>query len=152
ALEEFHAGDTAAPLGTLASHFLYAAPLGTAAKAADYAARAAQQALAVYAYHDALDAYEQALAAIDVDATDRPQRLRLRLSAAEAARRAGHDARARELFRLSAQDARALADRTSLFLAAIGYYQVSPNLGEADPTTIPLLEEALACVDEGDSA
>jgi tetratricopeptide (TPR) repeat protein len=150
ALERLHGG--AASLGALAHHFLHAAPLGTAAKAVDYAARAARQAMSVYAYHDALAAYEQALVALGAQPAVRAQRLALRLAAADAARRAGLSARGRELFREASQDARALGDRAGLARAALGYYQLSPNLRELDPFTVPLLEEALRALAEEDSA
>jgi AAA ATPase domain len=152
ALERLQAGESTALFGALASHFLHASPLGTAAKAAAYAQRAAAEAKAVYAYHDALGAYEQALAAVGTEAVDRPRRLHLRLEAGDAARRAGLDARAREFFRLAAQDARALSDSLALFLAATGYYQVSPRFDGSDPETLPLLREALAGAGEGDGA
>jgi hypothetical protein len=148
ALEELH-GD-AAPLGALASHFLHAAPLGTAEKAAAYATRAAESAMGLFAYHDALSAYEQALAAVGAGPLDRRLRLKLRLGAAYAARRAGQDLRARALLLESAQDARALGDAEALFQAAVGYYVLRPNVTESDPDTIPLLEEALRAAPPGD--
>jgi hypothetical protein len=150
ALEKLQTGDGAGQLGTLASHFLHAAPLGTAAKAVTYATRAAEQSLAVFAYHDALQYYEQALAALGAEPGDRKQRLDLRLAAAFAARRAGLDHRACELLLQVAQDARALGDRGALFVAAAGYYVLRPNVAEPDPDTIPLLEEALAAAGDGD--
>jgi hypothetical protein len=150
ALEQWLGSD--APLGALAHHFLHAAPLGTAAKAVDYAARAARQAMSLFAYHDALLAYEQALAALGADPADRARRLALRLAAADAARRAGSIARGCELYREAAQDARALGDRVGLVRAAVGYYQLSPNLGDPDPYTVALLEQALQALGDEDSA
>jgi tetratricopeptide (TPR) repeat protein len=151
ALERRHGDGESATLGALASHFLHAAPLGTAAKAAAYATQAAEQALAVHAHHDALSLYEQALAAVGAAPVDRAQRLGLRLAAASAAQRAGHEPRARELLLEAAQDARALGDANSLFFAAIGYYLLRPNIAEPDPQTVPLLEEALRAIGEDES-
>jgi hypothetical protein len=151
ALERLHGNDDAAPLGTLAHHFLHAALLGTAPKAVEYAARAARQAMAVYAYADAAIAYEQALAGLGIGGADRVRRLDLQLDAAEAMRLAGQDARARVLFRQAGHDARAAGDGIALFRAAMGYYQVSTQEAEPDPDTARLLEEALAAVGEEDS-
>lgn len=151
ALERRHTDDEPESLGALASHFLHAAPLGTAAKAAAYATRAAERALAVHAHHDAFALYEQALAAVGAAPVDRAQRLGLRLAAASAAQRAGHEPRSRELLLEAAQDARALGDADSLFFAAVGYYLVRPNIAEPDPQTVPLLEEALRGYGEDES-
>lgn len=153
AIERLYADESeSSPLGTLAWHFLHAAPLGTAAKAVDYAQRAGQRAMGVYAYPDALRAFEQALDGIGADALVRPRRLELRLLAAEAASRAGYDVRARELYPLAAQDARAASDGFALFRAAVGYYLVSRQEGEPDPETAHLLELALAATGSEDSS
>jgi len=145
ALEARHHEDgPGTPFGALARHFLHAGPLGTSPKAVRYATRAAEQASAVFAYHDALALYEQALAALGAAPGEPGQRLALRLAAADAARRAGVDRRACELFLLAAQDARARRDASALFAAAVGYYLLRPNLVERDPETVALLEEALA--------
>ncbi len=153
AIERLYADESeSSPLGTLAYHFLHAAPLGTAAKAVDYAQRAGQRAMGVYAFHDALRAFEQALDALGADALDRPRRLELRWLAAEAASRAGFDVRARELYPLAAQDARAASDGFALFRAAVGYYLVSRQEAEPDPETVHLLEQALAVSGSEDSS
>ena len=151
AMEAMHGGDDAAPFGALARHFLNAGPLGTSAKAVFHAKRAARQATALFAFHDALAFYEQALAAIGSDPAEREQRQKLRLDAAGAALRAGLDQRACELLLLAARDARARGDRDGLLRAALGYYLLRPNLAERDPETRPLLEEALAAFGDGDS-
>lgn len=152
AVEALHDGDDAAPFGALARHFLNAGPLGTGAKAVRYAKRAARHATALFAFHDALAFYEQALAAIGSDPAERAERQRLRLDAAAAAIRAGLDQRGCELLLLGARDARARGDRDGLLRAALGYYLLRPNLVERDPETRPLLEEALAAFGDGDSS
>ena len=151
AVETLYGSDDTAPLGALARHFLNAGPLGTGAKAVQYATRAARHATALFAHHDALVFYEQALAAIGSDPAERAERQRLRLDAASAAIRAGLDRRACELLLLAARDARVRGDRDGLLQAALGYYQLRPNLVERDPETRPLIEEALAAFDDGDS-
>ncbi|MBY0278730.1 hypothetical protein K2Z84_25630, partial [Candidatus Binatia bacterium] len=145
------ASDDGVPLGALARHFLNAGPLGTGAKAVHYAKRAARHATALFAFHDALAFYEQALAAIGADPAEREERMRLRLDAAGAAIRAGLDQRGCELLLLGARDARARGDRDGLLRAALGYYLLRPNLSERDPETRPLLEEALAAFGGDDS-
>jgi len=145
-------GAPGAPFGALMRHFLHASPLGTSAKAVRYATLAAEQASAVFAHHDALAFYEQALAALGADPGDHAQRLSLRLAAADVARRAGFDRRSCELFLLAAQDARVRGDADALFSAAIGYYLLRPNLVEFDAETVPLLEEALAAYPPDDGA
>jgi hypothetical protein len=110
-LEAMHGGDDTPPCGALARHFLNAGPLGTSVKAVRYAKRAARQAMALFAFHDALAFYEQALAAIGSDPAEREERQTLRLDAAGAAIRAGLDQRGCELLLLAARDARASRPR-----------------------------------------
>lgn len=151
ALERVHGDGDDAPLAALASHFVHAAPLGLGSKAASYAARAGRQAFAVYAYHNALLAYEQALAVLGADPADRARRLEFRLEAATAASRAGYDPRARQLFQQAAQDARALSDGVAIFRAAVGHYLAGPLETDPHAETAGLLEDALAAIGEGDS-
>src|SRR5262245_39168772 len=151
ALERVHGDRDDGPLAALASHFVHAARLGVGSKAAGYAARAGRQAAAVYAYHDALLAYEQALAVLGADPADRARRLELRLEAATAASRAGYDPRARQLFQQAAHDARALSDGVALFRAAVGHYLASPLESDPQPETARLLEDALDAIGDGDS-
>ena len=75
ALEAHHADRTDPPLAELAAHYARAAPLGTAAKAVECSIRAAEQAVAIFAYGDALAHYERALAALALQAPDERKRL-----------------------------------------------------------------------------
>jgi|SRR5579859_614747 len=65
ALEQLWGHDLESHLGELAHHFRQAAPLGHAARAVDYLARAAAQAARLLAYEDAAGYCEAALALLD---------------------------------------------------------------------------------------
>jgi predicted ATPase len=68
ALERLTAATPDPPLAELAYHFVQAAVGGGADRAVDYARRAAEQALAISAYEEAVRHYELALRVLDVQA------------------------------------------------------------------------------------
>jgi len=151
ALQRIAGDDPEGPLSEIARHFLHAAPLGTAAKAVDYATRAGRRARSVGAHHDAMIAFDQALAAASLDPSQRAVRLGLRLACAEAALRAGYNQRAKTLFQQAAGDARRAGDRAATFRAAIGFATATPPSGGPEPDAVALLEEALRGLPDGDS-
>jgi AAA ATPase domain len=143
ALEALHGGDSDPPLTELARHFCRAAPLGMAAKAVEYAVRAAEQAATLGAYDDAMVHYERALSALALQAPDERRRLRVWLGLGDAAWRAGRNLRARQAFEEVARRARALGDQTTFALAAMRFVRASPLSGAPDPVSVALLETAL---------
>jgi DNA-binding winged helix-turn-helix (wHTH) protein len=66
ALEALRGGDPNARLAELAHHFAAASALGVADRAAHYAARAAERAASLYAFEEAANFYERALAMLDL--------------------------------------------------------------------------------------
>lgn len=151
ALETLYADDPEAPLGELAAHFLRAAPVGTQAKAVDYATRAAERAYSVHAHQDAVTFFEQALVALGPEVADRERRLALRLRCGDAALLAGLDPRARERFRQAVSDARALGNTAALVEASFGYALASARFGVVDLESSALLDEAVRALGDGDS-
>src|SRR5262249_20241099 len=146
ALEALHPTDSDPPLTELARHYARAAPLGTAAKAVEFAVRAGEQAAAVGAYADAMAHYERALAGLALQAPDERRRLRVWLGLGDAAWRAGRNLRARQAFEEAARRARALGDQITFVLAVMRFAQASPLSGAPDPVSVALLEAALDAV------
>ncbi len=152
ALESAHPEAEAAPLATLALHYFHSAPLGTAAKAFDYSMRAGRRASRLFAHGDAVRHYEQALSALALQSPDDRLRFAAYMAHGRAAWRAGHNPKARESYRLAARCARALGDREAFALAASLHAEASPPSGAPDPSSVGLLEEALADVGEQPSS
>ncbi len=177
ALERLYGADLEPHLADLAHHFGRALPSGDAARALDYARRAAERASRLLAYGEAADQYERALELLELSPTasersaegDEEQRAALLLELGDARWKAGHVAEAREAFLRAAEVARRLvapgdADRRArhaagerarhaaalLARAALGCRGVVA-IGPVDPAQVGLLEEALAALDEGDS-
>jgi len=152
ALEQLHGTDPDPPVAELAHHFIEAAPGGEAAKAIDYAERAARRAVAQLAHEDAASHYERALEALDLSGQpDAERRLALLLELGVAQRRAGRFVASRETLEGAAAIARELADTESLARAALGVSALS-EAGRLDEAIVALLEESLAAVGEKDSA
>jgi hypothetical protein len=121
-------------------------------KAADYARRAAEQAVSMLAYEDAARLYRLALAALDrLDVPDRPQRAALELALGEALRCAGDVPAAREVFMQAAGEARAMGAAELFARAAIGVAGRYGEVGRADDRLCALLGEALAGLPATDS-
>jgi tetratricopeptide (TPR) repeat protein len=153
ALEAIHAAEPERGLAELAHHFLLAAPAGTAAKAVDYAGRAAERAAAALAYEEAARLCEMALHAHELQpGADEQTRCELLLALGDAHTRAGDVASAREAFVRAADIARGAGLAERLARAALGYAGRFVWLPEDDPRLFPLLEEALAALGQHDSA
>src|SRR5919197_4771448 len=91
----------------LAYHFHRAGAAADAARAADYAARAARRSLEALAFEDAAEHYERALEIVSrARPTDQRERCRLLLELGEALNRAGDTERARATL----EEAAAVAD------------------------------------------
>ncbi|MGH2598857.1 MAG: ATP-binding protein, partial [Dehalococcoidia bacterium] len=155
ALEAHPGRDTDVHLAHLAGHFLQAAPAGEAERAVRYAAQAGDQAMARFAYEDAVRFYERALDALELlpmieepDGGMREQRraaLLLALGGAQSA--AGAYGEARRTFLHVATVARGLGSPTLLAEATLAII-VEIELLREDVEVVALLEEALAGVGE----
>jgi DNA-binding SARP family transcriptional activator len=149
-LEGLHAHDLDPHLAELAHHFWQASEVG---KAVDYAWAAGDRAVRLLAFEEAARLYERALEALERDRPDDVStRCELLLTLGEARMRAGDSVRARETLRDAAAAARLAKDPERLARAAelYGGRFVWPR-AISDDALLPLLEEALAALGEGDS-
>jgi hypothetical protein len=132
---------TGASPAAIAHHLLEGGP--TAADGAiDHATQAAEQALAMLAYDDAIALLERARRAIPTGEREPALRARVLLALGEARIAAG-DAAGRTLCVDAAAIARELADAPLLARAALAYGAVLV-MGTVDGTMVRLLEDALA--------
>jgi tetratricopeptide (TPR) repeat protein len=139
---EAEAGDRRLP--ALARHLLDARPLVDAARAAEYALRAAGQATRALAYEDAAELLEDALAG-DLDESD-PLRAELLLGLADAYQRTGEVPAADRCLGEAARLARALGSGELLGRAALGVAGLTVTVGPVREPVRALLEEALDAV------
>ncbi len=147
-------------LDELAYHFGEAAAIGSAAKAVDYAERAAARAFEATAYETAVEYYDKALQALELmTPADVRRGAELRLARGTALRGAHEDpARVRAAFLEVADQAAARGDAELLARAALGYSGLGPlrirqvrEAGTVDPVEVALLERALGALPEQDS-
>jgi tetratricopeptide (TPR) repeat protein len=151
--EELYGRQAESHLAELAYHSLAAAPAGEVATAVTYASRAAQQAARLLAFEEAARLYRMALEALDLGAAaDESTRCDLLLSLGDAEARGGDLPAAQETFLGAAALARRAQAPEQLARAALGYggRWIWFRAGK-DKRLIPLLEEALAALPEGDS-
>jgi tetratricopeptide (TPR) repeat protein len=152
-LEQLYAADPDPHLAELAHHFFEAAPGGDIDRAIDYARRAGDRAAALYGYEDAVRLYRMSLEALDFrEAGDDTARSDLLVRLGEALARAGDEAAAKATFLAAAEIARRAGQPDQLARAALGYggRYLWVRAG-GDPHVVPLLEDALAALPEGDS-
>jgi predicted ATPase len=152
ALERLYDDATDAHLSELAYHFIEAAPVGDPQKALDYATRAAEGALDVFAYERAEELFTYALRALELaPTTDQARRCRLLIALGDAQMRAGDIGMARGTLREAAALARRLQAPELLAEAALRAAPWGVATGRVDDELVGLLEEALAALDESDS-
>lgn len=152
-LEQLYAADRDPHLAELAYHFFEAAPGGDIDRAIDYARRAGDRAAALYGYEDAVRLYRMSLEALDFrESGDDAARCDLLVRLGEALARAGDEAAAKATFLAAAEIARRARLPDQLARAALGYggRYLWVRAG-GDPHVVPLLEDALAALPEGDS-
>jgi DNA-binding winged helix-turn-helix (wHTH) protein/tetratricopeptide (TPR) repeat protein len=147
-----------AHLPELAHHFFEAAPGGDVERAIDYGVRAAEQALGQLAWEESVARYERVLQVEELAIpASQERRGELTLGLAQALWRSGNYPRARETFHRVIDIARRLGDGRLLSRAILGmggwpkFRADEPPGGPADEYRA-LLEEALRCVDEGETA
>jgi DNA-binding SARP family transcriptional activator len=149
ALEAIHGPERDRHLAELAHHFCLADPTGSDGRAVDYAARAAERAVAELAYEEAARLYRMAVRAherqLGADARVRCELL-LGLAAAQAS--ANDMIAAKETFVRAADVARGGDMAEQLARAALGYGGSMIVLPADDTRILPLLDEALTAVGE----
>jgi tetratricopeptide (TPR) repeat protein len=152
-LERVHGSDPTAHLAELAHHFFDAAPGGDAAKAVDYARRAAARALQLLAYEEAASHYQRALQGSELlPVADDADRCELLLGLGDAQSRAGERADARATFQRAAEIARRRGRSDLLARAALGFGGRGEFGAGPDEAVRVLLEEALAALGEDEDA
>jgi hypothetical protein len=142
ALEAAH-GERA--LAEIAHHRLAALPAGDAGRAAEAARRAGERAMAMLAFEDAAQLFEQAREALARAAGDRRALCELALRAGLAHLRGGAIERGRAACTAAADEARRLKDGALLARAALTY-GAELMLAHTDPQLTRSLEEALAAL------
>jgi DNA-binding SARP family transcriptional activator/tetratricopeptide (TPR) repeat protein len=151
ALEAIHAPELDRHLAELAHHFFLAAPSGSAARAVDYAARAAESAVAELAYEEAARLFAMAVMAHELQpGADAPVRCELLLGLGAAQASANDMVSAKDTFVRAAGVARGAGMAEQLARAALGLGGSLVMLPADDARMLPLLEEALAAVGEND--
>jgi tetratricopeptide (TPR) repeat protein len=154
ALEALAASDPSLPPAEFAHHFLRASEEGNAEKAVDYAVRAAEHAIAVFAQDEAVKYYGRALEALEhLEVPDDTRRFELLLALGTAqldARRS--DPSGRESLLRAAQLAREVGEPDKLARAAHELAAVAHRSGPGDPVLIELLEGAISDLGEGNEA
>jgi tetratricopeptide (TPR) repeat protein len=117
------------------------------AKGVEFARRAGDRALALLAYEEAARLYDVALSA----RPDEPERCELLIARGEAQARSGDTSLAKESFVGAAEIARRLGLSRELARSAVGYGGriVWVRAGD-DPCLVPMLEQALAALPDGE--
>jgi tetratricopeptide (TPR) repeat protein len=153
ALEHLSSTRSAAQIAELAHHFLEAARGGgDVDKAIAYARAAAERAMALFAYEEAVAHYQRALEAIGLrDEVDEALRCDLLILLGEAQTSAGGDT-AREALAQAVSIARKLGSANLLARAVLAKGTEWDSAAAAvDPSLAGPLEEALAALGDGDS-
>jgi predicted ATPase len=149
AIEENY-GETADRFAELAHHFAEASPGGDATKALDYAVRAGDEAMRLYAYEQAAQLYQLAIEMGDVLGPDAKRKAGLMLALGQAQAHADHRG-ARETL-IAAGEAALAADEPGLLAEAALSMRAWPlGAGVLDDQPGALLSEALERLDPGDT-
>ncbi|WP_155360046.1 AfsR/SARP family transcriptional regulator [Acrocarpospora macrocephala] len=139
-------GGESAPLPVLAHHFALAARVGGAARAVSYAARAARQATAQLAFDEAVELWQQALAAYGPG--DPAERGALLIELGRARRATGDVIGAHATLAEAIDLAAGIGDRTAMAEAAMVFGGVTVwnwrSYGTVDDRMVAVLEDLLA--------
>ncbi len=151
ALEKLYGANLEPYVAELAHHFYEAAPGGDVEKAIDYARRAGDRGMALYAYEDAAGHYERALQALELKSPlDESLRCDLLLALGGAQGYAGNMAACKETARAAMKLARKIDD-AERFGEAMWLFAGGLETGSVDGELVGLLEEALNRLPEADS-
>jgi hypothetical protein len=147
-------GPSAAHSSAIVGHLERAGELVAPVELAEHAARAAAAAGEQGAYHDAAALYARACEALQPETAHAVRRCELLVSLGHAHRRAGEGDACRNSFRAAGDLARRLGRADLLRAAAEGICSIpfSPGDQPADPSTVALLEDALAELPSADGA
>ena len=144
-LEQLHLTDPAPHLPQLAYHFGEAAASGAAAKALDYAQRAAEQSARSLAHEEAVRLYSQALRLQqDHFSSDVARRCDLLLALGQVQYTLGAGEASRAAFDEAAETARAHGLVSAFVRAATGFEMASVLASRSGERAMSLLQEALA--------
>ena len=150
ALEALYADDPEPHLAELAHHFAEAAPAGEDVRAVDYARRAADRAVGLLAFEEAVRLYELALRLGGAQHADRCEML---LALGDAQARAGDTPGAKDTFLQAAELAERLGFTDRLARAALGYGgRIVWDVSRDDKHLVRLLERSLDTIGPEDSA
>jgi len=149
ALEEL---DSEGNLPQLAYHFCQAAPAGDVERAVDYAKRAGDRAMRLFAYEDAAAHYERGLQALELKETmDQAARYELLMASGDARMQSGDGEGSQQTYDRAIEIARTLNDPERLARAALGFAELLP-IGFVDQQKLNRLDEALARIGPEDSS
>jgi len=135
------------PVAAIADHYVMAGHAGDGPKAFQYSIAAAEQAIAAFAYEDAVTHYQRSLKCLAATSVPADRRCELLLCLADAQKRAGDWRQSREIFSQAAHLARQTNSAPSLARAAIGFSGLTAR-SPVDYEAVTLLREALANVDD----
>jgi tetratricopeptide (TPR) repeat protein len=153
-LEALYEDDPEPHLAELAHHFFEGAPSGDVEKAVMYARRAGDNAVSLLAYEEAVRLYQMALQVLELThRKSREEQCEVMLALGDAQSRAGDEAGSKLTFLHAADLSRSLGLGNHLARAALGYggRGVVWERAGGDPHIIPLLQDALAAIGDGDS-
>jgi len=131
----------------IAHHWFSAGPAGNPEEAVAWASRAAERALALLAYEEAVRLYRLALAALEwTSACDEAHETELWLALGEACKRAGDQDEAQRIFGRAADLARRRGSAELLTQAALGFAPpiAYGNQAMPEPRVVDLLDDAIA--------
>lgn len=152
-LEDLYADDPEPHMAELAHHFCEAVPGGDVDKAVDYARRAGERAAALFAYEEGVRLFRLAIEVLETKGPAGGEaHCRLLLALGDSQAREGNLAGAKETFLRAASLARNRNMPERLAAAALGYGgRFVWGRGGGDRHLVPLLQEALISLPEGDT-
>lgn len=153
ALERLYGDSTERPVAELAHHFFFAARAGRADKSLQYLWKAADLAASRLAYEEAARQYEMALQVLELKRPpDEVAKCEVLIRLGDALARAGNAGGAKDAFLRGAEIARRRGFSEELARAALGYGgRFVWEAGRGDPHLVPLLEDALAALENEES-
>jgi tetratricopeptide (TPR) repeat protein len=158
AIVSLRSPDLGPHLAELSHHFLAGAPTGTAALAAEFAARGARQAARSFSFEGAAQLYEQALRAVELARADGGNpielerlRCRIQIGLGEVLWQRGERKRARDQYAAAIPAARELGDAALVARAAIGAAGRDDLPMDFPDSSVNVLEEALEALPPEDS-
>jgi hypothetical protein len=147
ALEQHYGDDVEPHLAEIAHHFLLGATAGGGPRAVEFAARAAERAVGQFAYDEAAELYERALAVAAGLPADDLRTWELQQGLGEALTRAGDVEGAGAALQVASEHARRLEDPVHFAQSALAATLPGYSRGVVDESLRAALEEALERLD-----